>query len=324
MSTAKNVLVLKHFEAPKKPGVHFRLLCMTGKNKGESYFLTGGRIVIGRSEKADIQVFDTKSSREHAEVTKVGNNYVITDLKSQNGMMVNDSKVAQQTLKDGDKVIIGQTVFRFGKIDVNSTEEKPSVQAEETFPDESEQKEPPKSNSSLKLIFLLLAGALVFILMDEEAPKNEQGNKINIKVNEFTDDVSSDIKKKQLAEDKELKEKLDGIFHRGLREVREGNYFRAINEFNLALILSPNNSRASFYRSKTIQMLDESIQEHFVAAKRSANGLKYRAAANSYCAIVRLLQNTPEDQRYKDAVANIKEIEQILGLNAGEINCIQQ
>lgn len=323
MSSAKNVLVLKHFEAPKKPGVHFRLLCMTGKNKGESYFLTGGRIVIGRSEKADIQVFDTKSSREHAEVTKVGNNFVITDLKSQNGMMVNDNKVTQQTLKDGDKVIIGQTVFRFGKIDVNNAEEKPTNKQEETFPDETP-KEPPKNNSKLKFIFILLALAFVFILMDEPAPTDKQGSKINIKVNEFNDDYSSDIKKKQLAEDKELKEKLDGIFHRGLREVREGNYFRAINEFNLALILSPNNGRASYYRSKTIQMLDESIQEHFVAAKRAANGLKYRSAANSYCAIIRLLQNTPEDQRYKDAVANIKEIEQNLGLNTGEINCIQQ
>lgn len=323
MSSAKNVLVLKHFEAPKKPGVHFRLLCMTGKNKGESYFLTGGRIVIGRSEKADIQVFDTKSSREHAEVTKVGNNFVITDLKSQNGMMVNDSKITQQTLKDGDKVIIGQTVFRFGKIDVNGDEERPSPKMEDSFP-ETPEKDPPKSNSKLKLIFFILAGALVFILMEDEAPKNVQANKINIKVNEFNDDYSADIKKKQLAEDKELKEKLDGIFHRGLREVREGNYFRAINEFNLALILSPQNGRAMYYRDKTIQMLDEAIEEHFIAAKRAANGLKYRSAANSYCSIIRLLQNTPDDQRYKDAGTNIKEIETNLGLNAGEINCIQQ
>ncbi len=330
MSSAKNVLVLKHFEAPKKVGQHFRLLCMTGKNKGESYFITGNRIVIGRSDKVDIQVFDTKSSREHAEVTKVGNDFVVTDLKSQNGIMVNDLKVTQTKLKDGDKLIVGQTVFRFGKVEVADTEAPSKVKAsggssiEDSFHSATE--DAPKKKSKAPL--MLIVGALVvgYLLMDDgDYEKTKaRSEKVNLRLNDLGEDFSATIKKKQLAEDKDLQEKLDAIFHRGLREEREGNYYRAINEFNLALILSPNNSRASFYRSKTIQRLDETIETNFINARRQADALKFRGAATSYCQIIRLLQNTPEDQRYKDAKANVTEIEKTLGLNDGEINCLSQ
>jgi pSer/pThr/pTyr-binding forkhead associated (FHA) protein len=325
MSNAKNVLVLKHFEAPKKAGAHFRLLCMTGKTKGESYFITGARIIIGRSERADIQIFDAKSSREHAEITKVGNEYVITDLKSQNGVTVNDIKITQVKLKDGDKVIVGQTVFRFGKVDVQQEEVSEIGSIEKNFSDNSKSEDPPKK-SKLPFIIVVMGLVLAFLLVDDpdiEEAKRDAG-KAKIKFNEIGDDYSAQIKKKQLAEDKELQEKLDAIFHRGLREVREGNYYRGINEFNLALILSPNNARASFYRNKTIQQLDEAIEEHFVKARRQADALKYHGAATSYCQIIRLLQHTPEDQRYKDAQLNIKEIEKLLGMNDGEIKCISQ
>lgn len=330
MAEAKNVLVLKHFEAPKAPGQHFRLLCMTGKNKGESYFITGKRIVIGRSEKADVIITDAKSSREHAEITKVGANYILTDLKSQNGIYVNESRINQQTLKDGDKIIIGQTVFRFGRVEVLDQPTQTSEPVSQSDFDRTINSEGPestpkkKSKSSLLIIGILAIAAFILMEDDPATTSSVSKKKNNIIVNEFTDDMESELKKKQIAEDKELKEKLDAIFHRGLREVREGNYYRAINEFNLALILSPKNARASFYRDRTIQMLDAAIEESFISARRHYDALKYRSSANSYCSIVRLIQNNPDDQRYKDAMANIKEIEKILGLNNGEIVCISQ
>ena len=117
---AKNVLVLKHFESPKEAGTYFRLVCLTGTSKGESYVLSGNRIIIGRGDNADIKLNDTKASREHAEITKVGNNWVATDLGSQNGIVVNDKKVTQSPLNEGDKIIVGQTVFKFAKVEVNA------------------------------------------------------------------------------------------------------------------------------------------------------------------------------------------------------------
>src|SRR5690606_13229349 len=116
---AKNVLVLKHFESPKEAGVYHRLICLTGGNKGESYVLLGNRVVLGRGDRTDIRLTDIKASREHAEITKVGENWVVTDLGSQNGIIVNDKKVVQETLVEGDKLIIGQTVLKFAKVEVS-------------------------------------------------------------------------------------------------------------------------------------------------------------------------------------------------------------
>ena len=48
---------------------------------------------------------DIKSSREHAEIAQVGKDYNVTDLESQNSVVVNDLKIKQHTLNEGDKVI---------------------------------------------------------------------------------------------------------------------------------------------------------------------------------------------------------------------------
>ena len=113
---AKNVLALKHFESPKEAGTYYRLVTLTGSTKGEAYVLMGNRIVIGRGEKVDIKINDAKASREHCEVTRIGDTWVATDLGSQNGVMVNDKKITQQALSEGDKLIVGQTVFKFAKV----------------------------------------------------------------------------------------------------------------------------------------------------------------------------------------------------------------
>src|SRR5690606_2949303 len=129
---ARNVLVLKHFEQPKDAGVYYRLVCLTWVNKGESYVLMGNRVVIGRGDRVDLRINDTKASREHAELTRVGNNWVVTDLGSQNGVVINDKKITQKQLSEGDKLIVGQTVFKFAKVEVAA---KKSQVKEETEQD---------------------------------------------------------------------------------------------------------------------------------------------------------------------------------------------
>ena len=93
-------------------------MSLTGISKGISYYLEGKRAIIGRSEKADISILDPQASREHAEIVRFKDSFIVTDLKSQNGVMVNDLKVVQHTLVPGDKVIIGSTVFKYDLIEV--------------------------------------------------------------------------------------------------------------------------------------------------------------------------------------------------------------
>ena len=141
-------------------------------------------------------------------------------------------------------------------------------------------------------------------------------------------DVSTEyltaLKKRQASEDKVIKERLNAIYQRGLREYREGNYFRAISEFNLALILSPGDAQAEYYLRKTKEELDSSIDSFTAKAQRDEASLKYKSVIISYCSILRLLYTVPNDPRYKNAEKQIKDIEAKLGMEPGETSCLKK
>lgn len=316
---AKNVLVLKHFESPREAGVYHRLVCLTGGNKGESFILLGNRIVMGRSEKADIRLNDSKASREHAELTRVGSVWVATDLGSQNGVMVNEEKISQKPLAEGDKLIIGTTVFKFAKVEVAPRSRAGSAAAEDE--EEGEQ----KKRSMLPFIILLAVFAAIFLMDDSgDQRKRERtppsaGNYVDAN-NEYI----TAIKKRQANEGKKTKEQLNIIYQRGLREYREGNFFRAIHEFNLALIIAPGDAQAEYYLRKTKEDLDRSIEGFTAKAQRDEESLKYQSAIISYCSIIRLLYSVPDDPRHKNAEKQIKDLEAKLGLESGETGCLKK
>jgi pSer/pThr/pTyr-binding forkhead associated (FHA) protein len=320
---AKNVLVLKHFESPKEAGTYFRLVCLTGTSKGESYLLNHGRIVIGRGDKADIKLNDTKASREHVEITKVGGNWVATDLGSQNGIIVNDKKVTQSPLAEGDKLIVGQTVFKFAKVEVGA---KPKPK-ERTYEEDMPNAEGAGAKKTL-VPMILLAGVFIYMLMGDDKKPNEDASRSKSKPASSYQDVTSeylnDLKKRQAKEDKAIKEKLNVIYQRGLREFREGNYFRAIAEFNLALIIAPGDAYAEYHLRKTKEKLDKTIEEFTIRAQRDEGALKLQSAIVSYCSITRLLYTVPDDSRYKNAEKQITALESRLGMEQGESNCLKK
>jgi pSer/pThr/pTyr-binding forkhead associated (FHA) protein len=315
---ARNVLVLKHFESPKEAGTYHRLVCLTGGNKGESYVLLGSRIVIGRSEKADIKLTDVKTSREHAELTKVADKWVATDLGSQNGIVVNDKKVTQQELKEGDKLIIGTTVFKFAKVEVSGGRGK--VVKEDSSKDKAE----GGNKAFVPFIILVLIFAGLFLIDDSPkkvAPKSKNsGGKYQDMNNEYV----IAIQKRQANENKQLKEKLTVIYQRGLRELRERNYYRAIHEFNLALIIAPGDAQAEYYLRKTKEQLDKEIEGFTANAQRDEESLKFKNSIIAYCAIIRLLYSVPDDPRHKNAIKQIEELESKLGIEKGETDCLKK
>src|SRR5690606_8169188 len=316
---AKNVLVLKNFDQPKEAGSYFKLICLTGPNKGETYYLIGNRLVVGRSEKADIRINDSKTSREHAEFTKVGNDWIVTDLGSQNGVVVNDKKAVQHKIKIGDRIIIGQTVFKFAKQDVTA---KPKLVKNDEEGDESATSD--KKKTMVPIIILATEFIAVFLLDDGDAPPAEGPAKKVPAYQDVTNEYVQALQKRQANEDKQVKERLNSIYQRGLREFREKNYFRAIHEFNLALIIAPGDAQAEYYLRKTKEHLDQSIEDFIVKAQRDEESLKYQSAIVSYCSIIRLLYTVPEDTRYKNAEKQIRDLELKLGLESGETHCLKK
>lgn len=331
---SQNVRVTRDLTRPEAEGVHFRLLCMTGKNKGLVYYLRGKRVVLGRSDKIDVQVLDTKSSREHAELTRFGDSYIATDLGSQNGIIINDLKVSQHQLIDGDKIIIGQTVFKFNIIVVKNElveidEEEDEDEDEDEDDDEEEDEEEvakktkkkaaSPADKKKKLIYAAVAVLLVVMFIPSEPSKKTiKKQPIAAKEDKTLAEV---LRNRNKDYDQETEDKIDVILHRGYRELRENNYMRAIEEFNMALILSPNHGRASASLEKSKMLLDEQVKSQFNKAKREIDSLKYQKAVRIYCSILRYLQEKPEDERYKRADKEIKAIIEEQGLRADEVKC---
>jgi len=70
-------------------------------------------VTIGRQSDCTIVLADPNVSRRHAEIRPSGEGFVVVDLGSTNGTKVNDAKVTEHHLRDGDEVRFGNTVMHF-------------------------------------------------------------------------------------------------------------------------------------------------------------------------------------------------------------------
>jgi len=86
-----------------------------GTGRGTTILLDKKRMQIGRASRNkqwDIDLVDRAVSRPHAEISQVGDQWILTDLGSANGTMLNGKEVHEpQVLKDGDALGIGDTVL---------------------------------------------------------------------------------------------------------------------------------------------------------------------------------------------------------------------
>ena len=78
------------------------------------YFLSGGKVYLGRASTNDIVLFDEFSSGCHAAIFPVGTGYVIEDQESKNGTFLNGRRINKDALlKRGDEILIGSTRIVF-------------------------------------------------------------------------------------------------------------------------------------------------------------------------------------------------------------------
>ncbi len=68
---------------------------------------------IGRVESADLQIDDSRVSREHAVILREGKTYRVRDLHSTNGTLLNGQRVQDAELADGDILVIAGVEFTF-------------------------------------------------------------------------------------------------------------------------------------------------------------------------------------------------------------------
>ncbi|MFM7207546.1 MAG: ATP-binding protein [Planctomycetaceae bacterium] len=93
------------------------LFVIQGRDRGSrfEFHANQGAVSIGREAGNAVQVDDNEVSRRHAEIRRVGESFVLGDLKSSNGTFVNDARVERAELASGDRIRVGRTVLVYAR-----------------------------------------------------------------------------------------------------------------------------------------------------------------------------------------------------------------
>lgn len=96
---------------PNATAVRARLVDMA---TGRSFNVASNRVLIGRDRSCSIVISDINASRQHAELRLEPQGvWVLTDLGSTNGTLVNGQPITRTALKEGDRITLGITDLIF-------------------------------------------------------------------------------------------------------------------------------------------------------------------------------------------------------------------
>lgn len=102
---------------------------LNGSQEGKRFFLTDDmqEITIGRDTACDFSILEDVISRQHAKVVKKWGGIALIDLNSRNGAYINNKRVTEEFLHDGDRVALGTILLLFRnpkEIDVKQLSEE--------------------------------------------------------------------------------------------------------------------------------------------------------------------------------------------------------
>lgn len=86
---------------------------LNGSESGTRFDLDHATTFLGRDPNNHCVLTDRTVSRKHAVINKNGENWVLSDLKSLKGLLVNGEKIGETELEDGDELTLGAVRLRF-------------------------------------------------------------------------------------------------------------------------------------------------------------------------------------------------------------------
>ena len=90
-----------------------RIRVTNGPERGTAREIDAEPLTLGRDPSCRLVINDKGASRHHAQFFRIGEMCFIRDLESRNGTFVNDARVTEEMLRDGDRIQIGATVLVF-------------------------------------------------------------------------------------------------------------------------------------------------------------------------------------------------------------------
>jgi pSer/pThr/pTyr-binding forkhead associated (FHA) protein len=99
------------------------LMVRSGPDSGARFALDASPIYIGRAHDNGIVVSDPATSRRHARFEQRGHDYLVVDLGSANGTLVDGKRVVEEVVAGGAVISMGQNEFVVS-IQLEDVEEK--------------------------------------------------------------------------------------------------------------------------------------------------------------------------------------------------------
>ena len=96
--------------ARHRPGAESHVMQIEVRTEGETesvYTFPAGRIIVGRSPDNEIYIRSKFVGRHHLQLVSDGNECVIEDLNSTNGVFVGEKQIKKHRLSDGDVISLG-------------------------------------------------------------------------------------------------------------------------------------------------------------------------------------------------------------------------
>ena len=90
-----------------------KLVIIRGKNAGKEFSCYSQATFIGRVRDNHVTLRDMSASRRHARIERREGDFILEDLDSTNGTILNKKTVTREMLHHGDKIQIGETVLQF-------------------------------------------------------------------------------------------------------------------------------------------------------------------------------------------------------------------
>jgi hypothetical protein len=91
--------------------MNLQLVALQGPLSGRIIPLNQPALTFGRSPDCTVVVESARTSRRHAEISYSQGNWLIRDLGSANGTLVNQQPISQAWLQPGDQILIGDSLF---------------------------------------------------------------------------------------------------------------------------------------------------------------------------------------------------------------------
>jgi len=96
-------------ERKPSPGIHGKIEVQVGGQQISTYLVTDNPLPVGRDPgQALVLIQEPIVSKLHCQIFARGGEVIVKDLNSTNGVYVNEEKISERALQDGDVVFLGK------------------------------------------------------------------------------------------------------------------------------------------------------------------------------------------------------------------------